>query len=185
MIGTFCHYAPAMSYQDILALVYRPVAKVRNPSAASEAHASRSFVTAIGFVRHTAEIAQSVIKRISVDMVDIFRLLVVGKKPSDPVVVELDASDSDGHSALLNCSSFFAAKSIYPVQMPSFWFVPQFIANKIWDNFRSHAESPLSVVRGSVVGATDTPILTEFTVSGGNSRGTYGLPPCFNYPTPL
>ena len=25
----------------------------------------------------------------------------------------------------------------------------------------------------------------EFAVSGGNSRGAYGPPPCFNYPTPL
>jgi hypothetical protein len=192
MIGTFSHYAPAMSYQDVLALVYRPVAEVRNPSAASEAHASCPFVTAIGLVRHTAEIAQSVIKRIAVDMVDIFRLLVVSKEPSDPVVVELDASNSDGHGVLLDCSSFFAAKPIYPVEMSSFWFIAQFIAHKIWDNFVSHVVPPYDVVRGLVVRATSTPILPivstiskEFAVSGGNSRGTYGLPPCFNYPTPL
>jgi hypothetical protein len=28
-------------------------------------------------------------------------------------------------------------------------------------------------------------VSNKFTVSGGNNRGTYGLPPCFNYPTPL
>ncbi len=159
MIGTFSHYAPAMSYQDVFALVYRPVAEVRNPPAACEAHASRPFVTAIGLVRHTAEIAQSVIKRIAVDMVDIFRLLVVSKKPSDPVVVELDASDRDAHGVLLDCSSFFAATPIYPVQMPSFWFVAQFITHKVWDNFISHVVPLYDVVRGLVVGATSTPII--------------------------
>ena len=148
MIGTFCHYAPAMSYQDAFALVYRPVAEVRNPSVVGEAHASRSLVTAVRLVRNIAEIAQSVIKRIAVDMVDIFRLLVVSKKPSNPVVVELDASDHNGQGTLLNCPSSFAASTIFPIQMSSFWFVAQFFAHKIWDNFVSHVVPPYDVVRG-------------------------------------
>ena len=48
-----------------------------------------------------------------------------------------------------------------PCKEPSFRVVGESIPDRIWYKFCSHLKSPLHLVRGSVVGATDTPILRQ------------------------
>ena len=180
------HVAPVMCQQDALALVNAPVCVVRNPLSVGPADAPAPIVSRISFAIDITEVAKTVIRAITVDVVNVLGLFTVNKEPRKPMnVVSLIVNrnlivPSLGFGGL--AARYFACVGV----------VLNDIAHRIRNNFDSHAELPLSVVRGLVVSATSTPILPivstiskEFAVSGGNSRGAYGPPPCFNYPTPL
>ena len=130
----------------------------------------------IGRVIDVAKVAKSVVQAIAVDVVDFFRLLVVGKKPRNPVRVIMGALVTDSHvfpaaTAIpyLACGvahSDAAVRLLEPSKEPRFRVVGENIADRIWYKFCSHAESPLSVVRGLTVGAVSAPILTRESNNG-------------------
>lgn len=186
MLSSNRHVAPVMCQQDVLALIYRPVCVVGNPLSVGPADAPAPIVSRIGLAIDVTEVAKAVIRAIAVDVVNVLRLFTVNKEPRKPMNVVSLAVNAD---LIVPSLSFGGLATRY---FACVGVVLNNIAHRIRNNFRSHAELPLSVVRGLVVRATSTPILPiasnickEFASSGGNSRGAYGPPPCFNYPTPL
>lgn len=172
------HIAPVVCQQDALALVYGPACVVRNPLAVSPADASGPIVEGVNLVRHVAKIAESVVSRISIDVVDVLGLFAVNKKPSKavnvvPLIINRDVPVTGFGFGRLAARYFSCVGVIF-----------NDITHRIRNNFRSHAESPLSVVRGSVVGATDTPILPPF-VSSGHKSGDNRMAPCLPIRQPL
>ena len=185
------HMPVEVSQQNAVATGFRPVTTVGNPCATAVGSAleinapvvSRP-VQLIGLMAYISQIAQSIIGSVVIDVVDNVRLLAVGKEPRQPVSKPDRFLKGDCYIALpinraSNVASLDAATPFdCPFDDSSFRVIVKEVTDRIRNNFRIHAESPLSLVRGSVVGATDTPILPEFASSGGNSRGAYGLPPC-------
>jgi hypothetical protein len=115
----------------------------------------------------SAKVAKAVVAGISIRMINHGRLLVMNKKPGNAmghvplsVVRDLDVpvrQATPGNHAGLD--AFPNANA--PSKFARIGIVIKDIANRVWNNLCSHAESPLSVVRGSVVGATDAPILYQ------------------------
>ena len=171
-----------VSQQNAVATGFRPVATVGNPSATAVGSAlevnapvvSRP-VQLVGLMAYVSQIAQAIIGSVVIDMVDNVRLLAVSKEPSKPVGKPIRLLEGDGYVANSvngtgSVSSLDAARSVYlPLDMSCFRVIAKVFANGIRDNFRSHAELLLSVVRGAVVGATVTPILPSFASPGRNS----------------
>jgi hypothetical protein len=101
------------------------------------------------------KIAPSVVGSISVDMVNFNGLLSGHQKVSDtvgkkPVVINRYLKVS----SILNGSAFSPKLARFGVIFEDFF-------NRVGYKFRSHVESPLSVVRGLVTAITSTPILTQ------------------------
>ena len=113
-----------------------------------------------------AEIAKSVVSAVTVDVVNVHRLFVVNKEPRQPVNKVLLSVDGDTHVPSRRFGGL-ATKYLSCVGV-----VLHDIAHRIRNNFRSHVVPLYDVVRGLVVGATSTPILSRFASSGGR----YGDP---------
>jgi hypothetical protein len=192
------HMPVEVSQQNAVATGFRPVATVGNPGATAVGSALEvnapvvsGPVQLVGLMAYVSQIAQAIIGSVVIDVVNNVRLLAVSKEPRQPVGKPRRFLKGDCYIALSinrtsNVASLDAATPVdFPFDDSSFRVIAKEIAHRIRNNFRSHAELPLSVVRGLVVRATSTPILPivstiskEFAVSGGNSRGTHGLPPC-------
>lgn len=125
-------------------------------------------VFAINFVAYVSKVAQAVVRFITVDVVDFIRLFTVNKKPSKPMNVVPIAINAD--LTVSAAVSSFATNYFTRVSV-----VANDITDRIRDNFVSHFKLLLDLVRGSVVGATDSPILPEFALSGGDKRGPSAL----------
>jgi hypothetical protein len=161
-----------MSQHDVVATAFRPIATVGYPCAtavgsALEVHAPVLIrpVQLIGLVGYVTKIAQSIVSSVMVDVIDNIRLLAVGKEPRQPVSKPDRFLKGDCYIALpINRASNVASlNAATPVDCPfdgsSFGVIAKEFTDRIRDNFRSHAENLLSVVRGLVVGATSTPII--------------------------
>jgi len=182
----------ARSRVDILcAKSCRPAILVSVP-----ANSSSAVVKQIVAPAYIAKIAQAVVRAVTVNVVNIIRLFAMNKEPSKPVSQQtaplmVDPDVSIGVKG--SCRSNLAATDgLNPANDSSFGVIAKAFTDRIRNNFRSHAENLLSVVRGLVVGATSTPIIPsvsnigkEFAVSGGNSRGTHGTTLCSTIRQPL
>lgn len=177
------HIAMEVGQHNIASLVDVASLKIHNPalSVFSPVNPSAFVVDLIGRGVHVAKIAKSVIKRIAVYMVNNVRLLIVSKKPRNAVgqvalpVKKYDPVSGTALCGASNRSSSAVASANFIEYLPCFGIVSEVMMNRIRNNLRSHAELPLSLVRGSVVGATDSPILPEFALSGGDKRGRSAL----------
>ena len=194
------HIAMEVGQHDVAPRVQVLSAKLHNPLLLvfPPANPTAFVVELIGRGIDIAKIAQSVIKRIAVDVVDNVRLLVVSKKPSNAVgKIALALNEDDAVSgATFDRASYGASNTIAAPNFigddSSFGVIAKAFTDRIRNNFVSHAENLLSVVRGLVVGATSTPIIPmasnigkEFAPSGGKSRGTYGTTLCSTIRQPL
>ena len=181
------HVTSVVSEQNAPACVQGFSLEVDNPllSVTAPSNSPAPIVDLIGRGVNIAKIAKSVVQRVAVDMVDNIRLLAVRQKPSNAVSkIALSLKKNHAVSGTAFCRASHGASNAIATpdfirDDASYWVVIKEIANGIRDNFRSHAESPLSVVRGSVVGATDTPILPPF-VSSGHKSGDNRLAPCLS-----
>ena len=193
------HIAMEVGQHDVASFVDVTPLKIHNPalSVFSPINPSAFVVELIGRGVHIAKVAQPVIKRVAVDVVDNVRLLVVRNKPSNSVSkIALSFNTNYAVSGGAFCrSSYRASTSIsapyFICDNPRFRVIDKAFTDRIWDNFVSHVKLLLDLVRGSVVRATDTsiiPIVSTigiiFAPSGGKSRGAYGTPPCsiFRHP---
>jgi hypothetical protein len=153
-------------------------------------------VDLIGRSIDVAKIAQAVVRAVAVDVVNLVRLFAVKKEPRNtmrlvggvPVIDFKVALRGQGLTDII----FSAGNAFYSANNSSFGVIAKAFTDRIRNNFKSHAELPLSVVRGLVVGATSTPIIpiasnigNEFAPSGGKSRGTYGTTLCSTIRQPL
>ena len=172
MILSFSHDAMIVRQQDALAEVKRldiygprihAPATVTPPANAVSVASVAEVLTA----RNAAEVTQSVVCAVMVDVVNVIRLLAVGHKPGDPMslipfAVKPDSNVSViGHAASNSPGAGFSADVSRPGKHARFGIVIKNIVNGIWDNLYSHLKLPLDLVRGSVVGATDAPILYQ------------------------
>ena len=187
------HMPMIVGQQDAVAAVNFSAPNICNPAFPSAADASRWMlpVKLIGRLGNVAEIAQAVVQLVVVNVVNLIGLFAVGQKPSKAMLQPVSIFKSNVPvssrwiSTASNVANFGAASGYLPSNMPRIRVIAKAFTDRIRNNFVSHAEILLSVVRGAVVGATVTPDLTIFAVSGGNSRGTYGKTPCSTIRQPL
>ena len=181
------HIAMEVGQHDVVAHIQVALLKLHNPllSVFPPANSTAFVVELIGRGIDIAKIAQSVIKRIAVDVVDNVRLLVVSKEPRNSVGQEALPVEQDDSvaSATFGGSSLGSGNAVASTNfieyLSSFSVVTEVITDRIRNNFKSHAELPLSVVRGLVVGATSTPIIPSVSNIGKEfapSGGKYGEP---------
>jgi hypothetical protein len=172
---------------DVVAHIQVALLKLHNPllSVFPPANSTAFVVELIGRGIDIAKIAQSVIKRIAVDVVDNVRLLVVSKEPRNSVGQEALPVEQDDSvaSATFGGSSLGSGNAVASTNfieyLSSFSVVTEVIMDGIRNNFRSHVVPPYDVVRGLGIAVPSTPILSqEFASSGGNSRGTNWISPC-------
>jgi hypothetical protein len=117
--------------------------------------AFKSAVQAVLGSSDVTKIAPSIVGPISVDMVNLNGLLSGHQKVGDTVSKVNVASVAKSEIA----PRLFSSNT--PEKISRFGIVNDLIADGFWYKFRSHVESPLSVVRGLVTAITSTPILTQ------------------------
>ena len=173
MIFPFSHDAMKPGKQYALAVVDHALPISRCPIAVGhafdalrlegDAH-SAGQVQTIKRCIDVAKVGYSIISTIMVDVVNHIRLFAVDKEPSKSVRMIIDSIYFNAHiSRAVNAARGLA----YPRFMvrPSAYenarigIVIKDISNRVRDNLCSHAELPLSVVRGLVTAITSTPIL--------------------------
>ena len=175
------HIAMEMGQQDALAGVMILSAKGNNPFLLGfdPVYASLAAVQFVCGVADVAKIAKTVIRAVTVDVVDYLRLLAVGKKPCksvDKIGLIVDSNSQVSIALFIDFATrYFACVGV----------VLNDIAHRIRNNFDSHAESPLSVVRGLVVGATSTPILPYLPYPAAIAGEPTGYPPVFTIRHPF
>ena len=172
MILSLSHDARVPSEQDAFAGVEVSVTKVRNdigvnaPAIALVSPCNASGLLSVApvvFVVRRAEMLQSVIGGVMVKVINLWRLLVMDKKPRKAVreVTGLFVSNAPitfGVKRSSNVTSFdVSRRANNPSEYARIGIVIKDIADRVWNNLCSHAELLLSVVRGAVVGATVTP----------------------------
>lgn len=172
------HVPMEVSQQDALAGVDSPASYVRSPSCALPCNpASRlPSVQAVFSVAHVAKVAQAVVCRIAVNVVDYVRLFAVSKKPSNsvgvvqtPLVVE---SDVAGAVNKPNRAKFGAPFEFYAVDDSAFRVVREVFFNRFWNNLESHIKLTFDVVRGLRIAVLSTPILPYFPNRWGDTAIT-------------
>ena len=176
MICSLSHDAPMPSKQDAIAGVDLSVCVIGDdvgvsapalplviPSNTTRLLSVSHVVAAIG----RAKMFQSVIGGVMVKVVNLWRLLVMGKEPRKAVTRVLSAFVPNAPISLAvkrasNVTSLdVSGRANKPSKHARFRVVRQDISDRFGYKFRSHVELPLSVVRGAVVGATVAPILTR------------------------
>lgn len=187
------HIPMVVGQHDAVAAVNFSAPNIRNPAFPSTADASRWTLPVKKICRRVdiAQISQAVVQFVVVNVVNNVRLLAVSKKPSKAMLKVIAVFKSNlpisarWIGVASNVPSFGAASGYRPPNDSSFRVIAKAFTDRIRNNFVSHAELPLSVVRGAVVGATVTPTLPLFASSGGNSRGTHGPTLCLIIRQPL
>jgi hypothetical protein len=110
-----------------------------------------------------AKVAQSVVRSIHVDVVNLIGLFAVKKEPSNTMRLVGGVPVIDFEVALQGQSLtdiiVSTGNAFYSANNSSFGVIAKAFTDRIRNNFVSHAENLLSVVRGLVVGATSTPII--------------------------
>ena len=161
--GAAVQVAPTKVSADV------PFAVLRFPAQANNV----SLVNRVLRDANIAQIAKAIVSGVVVDVVDYVRLLVVGKKPGNAMSkvllpAELDVMVSPSGACVPRWRMRFnrLAGAANPKKLAGGWAVSKVIADRFWNNFCSHIVSPHGLVRGSVVGATDTPILTRESDNG-------------------
>lgn len=139
-----------------------------SPHPAVPVHAFRRLVHGVDGSGRISQIADRIVRRVLIDVVNQWsRLLAVVNLPRDPVGLVGTALPTDVGAPVLPdgsspATNFCAAgRSDSPNKFPSIRVIVEAIAECLWDNFHSHIKPSFDVVRGSVVGATDTPILSH------------------------
>jgi len=133
------------------------------------------FVKLISRFINTANICNSVVGAIVVDVIDNSRLLAVVQKPGHSVGKIRDSFESKANitvSFLAPCyaSRFSSSTTInLPRQIARLRIVGQDIANGIRDNFHGHIAPPCGLVKG-VWGATQIPYFNHKERDGTNFR---------------
>ena len=162
----FSHDARMPGKQDAFAGVKpTPPVRCKNSSALPvDAHAA-PLVKAVQYVIDIAKVGYAIVRAVMVDMVNDVRLFAVDKKPSQPMSVVDGAQSANCNVAMRSdATRGFANPRLVvvsnPSEHPGFRVVRENIAQRIWYKFCSHIVLPHGLVRGSVVGATDAPILT-------------------------
>jgi hypothetical protein len=172
MICSLSHDAMIPGKQYALAVVEHFVSVSRPCKHGAIPAASPSNADAVAPVQHilrsadVAEVAGPVVIPNSVDVINFIWLFSGLKKPnytvrSIPLTLMHDKSVSILLRIASNLSRLSGALIDKPKKITRIWVVAKDITDRVWNNLCSHAESPLSVVRGSVVGATDAPILYQ------------------------
>lgn len=126
------------------------------------------FVHGVDGSGRLSQIANAVVQRVLVDMVNQGRrLFTVVDKPSHSVSLicaplVADVSTPTGIDRSSRTSSFsFSRRADLPSKLPSIRVVAQAIAECLWDNLYSHIKPSFDVVRGAVAPTTVTPILSQ------------------------
>ena len=153
-------------------------------------YAAGGVVGLVGRLADVAKVCHSIIRAVTVDMVNLIGLLSMKKEPRKPVgkvcatlvghpkvsIAQFKPAGAD--SAALD--------SLDSANDSGFGVVCKVIANRIRDNFSNHGVLPHVVARGSVVGATDAPILSQVLLQPGAKSGEpAGQPPFSNTLTTL
>ena len=178
MIRSLSHYAMKPGKQDALATVNNVLPFVARVDSAIPVRAvgggllagfpvnaySPVLIEKVLRLRDVAKVGYSVIRLVAVDVINNLRRLTVNKKPGKAMSkVSAPAYANAGVAIRAGlCDGNVAGAG----KQPRFRVVRQDISNRVGYKFCSHAESLLSVVRGSVVGATDTPILSQGVANG-------------------
>jgi len=140
-----------------------------SPHPAVLVHTLGGFVHGVDGSGRLSQIANSVVQRVLVDMVDQGRrLFTVVNLPRNAVsqisaMFVADVPAATGVDATRRTSYLGASRgSDSPSKFTAFRVVAKAIAESLWDNFHSHFKSPLDLVRG--VG-TAIPIPRLYTLS--------------------
>ena len=128
-------------------------------------YAARGIVELVLRLGDATKVCHSVIRAVAVDVIDVLGLFAVEKKPCKPVnkvgaPLVRDANVTIAQFKTAGAESA-ACDGLDSAEYSAFRVIREVFANGIRDNFRIHAESPLSVARGSVAPTTDTPILSQ------------------------
>jgi len=167
------HPPAEVGHQDALALVHGPACMKGHPLLIGPADSPACIVSGINLAADVTQIAQAVVRAVTVDMVNVIRLFAVNKKPCKPVDVVSPVFNRD---LIVTGFGFGGLATRY---LSRVGVVLNDIAHGIRNNLRSHVVPPYDVVRGLGIAVPSTPILSqEFASSGGNSRGTNWISPC-------
>jgi hypothetical protein len=176
MIRSLSHDAVEVRQQDVLAVVQLPAsvpgnnAKVRvfspalrlsDPSPVNAGFAPS--VEAVYRASGIPDFGQPVVMRRVMDVVNLNWLLAMSNKVGNAVLKIFCSAVSQIAVSIFSERSGSLAGSLptNPGEHPRVRVVGESIADRVWDNVYSHLKLPLDLVRGSVVGATDTPILRQ------------------------
>ena len=176
------HIAMVVGQHDVAPAIQHLAVEYYSPSAffCFPQYTARSIVKLVLRLGDATEVCQSVIRAITVDVIDLLGLFAVKKKPCEPVseVCAPLVGDTKVSIAQFKTAGAKSAAldSLDSADDSTFGVIREVIANGIRDNFRNHSVLPHVVARGSVAPTTDTPILTEFASSGGEYRGPKGHP---------
>ena len=134
-------------------------------------HTLRGFVHGVEASGRLSQIANSVVQRILIDVVNQCRgLFTVVDKPSHsvglisaPLVADVNATNrvnGTGRTSSLSSSGGIDL----PSKLPSIRVVDKTFCKLVWDNFRSHFKLPLDLVRGVGTAIPAPPLYTSSTM---------------------
>ena len=156
-------FSPSVFGNNAEVRVFSPALRLSDPSPANAGFAPS--VEAVHRAGGIPDFGQSVVMRRVMDAVNLNWLLAMGNKVGNAVrkifcsaVSQIAVSIFSERASLLAGSLSFS-----PSENARFRVVRQDISDRVGYKFRSHLKSPLHLVRGSVVGATDAPILSKNT----------------------
>ena len=183
------HMSVEMSQQNVAPMVQRFAVEHYSPSAvfAAPEYAARAIVELVLRLGDATKVAHSVVRSVAVDVVDLFRLFTVEKKPCEPVreiraplVGDTKVSIAQFETAGAEPA---ALDSLDSADDSALGVIREVIADGIRNNFRIHGVSPRAVARGLVAPTTSSPIIPiastigkEFVSSGDRYRGPNGHP---------
>ena len=168
---------------NVASVVYGFALKGSKPSALFPvpAYASDVLVLLISRAVYASQVAQAVVRAIAVDVVNLFRLSSSAKKPCKAVgkkrLALMGDADVAGSVEGSTGAELAAPIRFYAGYNAAIRVVGEVFSYGFWNTFESHIKPSFDVVRGSVVGATDTPIL-HYLRHRGASQGTTVMAPC-------
>ena len=177
------HPSFEMGRHNVASVVYGFALKGCKPSALFPvpAHASDVLVLLVSRAVYASQVAQAVVRAIAVDVVNLFRLPSCAKKPREAMgkkrLALMGNADVAGSVKSSTGAELAAPIRFYAGYNAAIRVVGEVFSYRFWDTFESHIKLTFDVVRGSVVGATDTPIL-HYLRHPGASQGITFMAPC-------